>query len=77
MNDIDKINGIVADGWLKNGYWYICQKPIDLTVYDHLELIHEVYGHSIFIGWYDVDKVKTSRIFTGQWNNINNIINFK
>lgn len=59
---------IKVECWLKNNTeWYYPEREVDLSKYDHIELLSITYYGDLFYAYMDGDK-GDGRLFKGKWN---------
>lgn len=63
----EEVSKIEVHAFWSNEDWYSPSKTIDLSQYDHIELLQEGFKIDVFIAWNGSDK-KTGRLFKGKWN---------
>lgn len=66
MNNND--GKIEVECWLKNNTeWYYPQKNVDLSMYNHVELLSTSYHGDLFYAYMEDNKLN-GRLFKGKWN---------
>ena len=59
---------IKVECWLKNNTeWYYPEKKVDLSIYDHIELLSTLHFGDIFYAYNEGQKMN-GRLFRGIWN---------
>ena len=60
---------ILVTSWLKNNEeWYQPMNPVDLTEYDHVELLSLHHNGDLFYAWHNSTGKENGRLFRGRWN---------